>query len=89
MTDFHKHFLQHIFDKLEGVESDEVGGTHFDIAAFGEKIALARSANIDAMAFLERCHDGGMSVKDSLAAFDAEIAKVSPKPGAASDSAKA
>ena len=89
MTDFHKHFLQHMFDRLEGVDSDEVGGTHFDMNAFGEKIALAKSANIDALAFLERCHDNGMSVKESLAAFDAEIARVSPKPGAASDSAKA
>jgi hypothetical protein len=80
MSDFHKHFLQHIFDELEGVESDKVGGSHFDINAFGEKIALAKSANVDAMAFLERCHDhDGMSVKDSLAAFDAEIAKIPPK----------
>jgi hypothetical protein len=80
MSDFHKHFLQHIFDELEGVESDEVGGSHFDIAAFGEKIALAKSANIDPMAFLERCHEKGMSIKDSLAAFDAEISKIPPKP---------
>ena len=79
MSDFHKHFLQHIFDELEGVESDEVGGSHFDIASFGEKMALAKSANIDAMAFLERCHDHDhMSVKESLAAFDAAIAKIPP-----------
>ncbi|MGA2904581.1 MAG: hypothetical protein ABSD98_12160 [Candidatus Korobacteraceae bacterium] len=84
MSDFHKHFLQHIFehafDKLEGVESDEVGGSHFDLNAFGEKMELAKSANIDAMAFLERCHDHDhMSVKQALAAFDAEIAKIPPK----------
>jgi hypothetical protein len=84
MSDFHEHFLrhifQHIFDELEGVDDGTVGGSHFDIAAFGEKIALAKSANIDAMAFLERCHDHDhKSVKDCLAAFDAEIAKIPPK----------
>ena len=88
MSEFHKHFLQHLFDRLEGVESDEVGGTYFDMNAFGQKIALAKSANIDPMAFLERCHEGGMSVKQSLAAFDAELAKISPKPGAAPGPAK-
>lgn len=80
MSDFHKHFLQHIFDELEGVESDQVAGSHFDINAFGQKIALAKSANVDAMAFLEKCHESGMSVKDSLTAFDAELAKIPPKP---------
>jgi hypothetical protein len=81
MSDFHEHFLQHIFDELEGVDDDKVGGSHFDISAFGQKIALAKSANIDAMAFLQRCHDhDGMSVKESLAAFDAALAKIPPKP---------
>ena len=89
MTDFHKHFLQHIFDELEGVDSDKVGGTYFDMNSFGEKIVLARSANIDPMAFLERCHEHGMSVKQSLAAFDAEIAKIPPKPSSALDPPKA
>jgi len=84
MSDFHKHFIQHmfqhIFEKAEGVESDQVAGSHFDIAAFGDKIALAKSANIDAMAFLQRCHDrDGKSVKECLAAFDAELAKIPPK----------
>jgi hypothetical protein len=80
MSDFHKNFLQHLFDEWEGVEGDEVGGSHFDIAAFGDKIALAKSANIDTMAFLEQCHDKkGMSIKDALAAYDAEIAKIPPK----------
>ena len=80
MSDFHKHFLQHIFDELEGVDDDIVAGSRFDIAAFGQKIALAKSANIDPMRFLERCNHNGMSVKESLAAFDAELAKIPPKP---------
>lgn len=42
MSNFHKHFLQYIFDELGGVESDEVGGSHFDMSSFGEKIALAK-----------------------------------------------
>ena len=84
MSDFHKHFLQHIFqhafEDLEGLPGDEVGGHHFDINAFGEKMALAKSANIDTMAFLEHCHDKeGKSIKDCLAAFDEEVAKIPPK----------
>ena len=70
------HFLFNIFEKLE--EKDDVADP-FDIAAFGEKIALAKSANIDAMDFFDRCHKNGLSMKDSLAAFDAEIAKIPPK----------
>ncbi|MGA2370962.1 MAG: hypothetical protein ACLPPV_06010 [Candidatus Korobacteraceae bacterium] len=80
MSDFHKHFLQHLFDEWEGVDDDKIAGSHFDIEAFGEKVALAKSANIDSMAFLEKCHEQGMSVKNSLAAFEAELAKIPPKP---------
>jgi hypothetical protein len=49
---------------------------------------LAKSANIDAMDFFDKCHKKGLSMKDSLAAFDAEIAKIPPNPGAASDPAR-
>jgi hypothetical protein len=71
------HFLFNIFEKLE--EKDDVADP-FDIEAFGEKVELAKSANIDVMNFFERCHKNGLSMKDSLAAFDAEIAKIPPKP---------
>jgi len=71
------HFLFNIFEKLE--EKDDVADP-FEIEAFGDKVELAKSANIDAMNFFERCHKNGLSMKDSLAAFDAEIAKIPPKP---------
>ena len=71
------YFLFNIFDKLEA--KDDVANP-FDIEAFGEKVELAKSANIDAMDFFERCHKKGLSMKDSLAVFDAEIAKIPPKP---------
>ncbi len=69
------HFLFNIFEKWEEEAPDP-----FDIEAFGEKVELAKSANIDAMNFFYRCHNKGLSIKDSLAAFDAEIAKIPPKP---------
>jgi len=86
MTDFHKYFLTNIFEGLEE-KSDAKGGS-FDILALGEKVRSAKSANIDAMAFLERCHETGLTIPQSLAALDAEIAKTAPKPGATSDPAK-
>ena len=83
MSDFHKNFLQHIFQRFfdaDGVESGNMDGKHFDIEAFGEKIELANSANINAMDFLQRCHDhDGKSVKDCLTAFDELVAKIPPK----------
>jgi hypothetical protein len=82
MSDFHKHFLQHIFQRFfddDGVESGNMDGKHFDIEAFGEKIERAKSANIDAMNFLERCHEhDGKSVEDCLKAFDDVVAKLPP-----------
>ncbi len=82
MSDFHKNFLQHIFQRFfdDGVGTGDVAGSHFDIEAFGEKMALAKSANIDAMDFLEKCHDrDGKSVKECLAAFDQVVANLPPK----------
>jgi hypothetical protein len=69
------HFLFNIFEKWEEDPPDP-----FDIEAFGEKVELAKSAHIDALNFFYQCHNKGLSIKDSLAAFDAEIAKIPPKP---------
>ncbi len=77
MADFYKHFLGGMFEKLE--EKSSLGGP-FDTAAFAEKIRLAQSANIDTKAFFQRCHEDGISMQDAFAAFDAEIAKIPPKP---------
>ena len=71
------HFLFNIFEKLE--EKDDAPDP-FDIEAFGEKVELAKSAHIDALNFFYQCHNKGLSIKDALAAFDAEIAKIPPKP---------
>jgi len=86
MTDFHKYFLTNIFEGLE--EKDDATKDPFDIMALGEKVRLAKSARIDAMAFLERCYDKGLTIPESMAALDAEIAKGAPKPDTASDPAK-
>lgn len=86
MTEFHKYFLTNIFEGLE--EKDDAKKDAFDIMALGEKVRLAKSANIDTMAFLERCHDAGLTIPESLAALDKEIAKITPAPGAASEPAK-
>jgi len=40
------------------------------------------------MAFLEQCYEAGLTIPQSFAALDAEIAKTPPKPNAASDPAK-
>ena len=82
MSDFHKNFLEHIFERFfdDGVETGDIAGAHFDIEAFGEKMALAKSANIDALNFLQRCHDNeGKSVKECLADFDQVVANLPPK----------
>jgi len=76
MADFYKHFLGSIFEKLE----QRSMGTPFDIDALGEKIRLAKSANIDAMAFFQKCHEDGLTIEEAFAAFDAEIAKIPPQP---------
>jgi hypothetical protein len=87
MTDFHKYFLTNIFEGLEE-KSDATPGFP-NIMALGDKIKSAKSANIDAMAFLEKCFNSGLTPEQSFAALDAEIAKGTPGPGAASDAAKA
>jgi hypothetical protein len=78
MSDFHKHFLNHIFDAFED-ESNSL-----DIMALGETVRSAKSAGIDTMAYLEQRHDDGLTVSESVAALNAEIAKNSPKSNAAS-----
>jgi hypothetical protein len=85
MSDFHKYFLTNIFEGLE--EREDAKKDPFDIMALGEKVRLAKSANIDAMAFLEKCHDSGLTIPQSLAALDKEIAKT-PRASAASGPAK-
>lgn len=77
MSDFHKYFLSNIFEGLE--EKHEKDGP-FDIMALGEKVRSAKSANIDALPFLERCHEDGLTIEQSFAALDAEIAKAPLKP---------
>ncbi len=84
MSDWYKY----LFNIFEGEEEREDRPDPFDIEAFGEKVELAKSANIDAMDFFDKCHKKGLSMKDSLAAFDAEIAKLPPNAGAASDPAR-
>lgn len=86
MSDFHKYFLTNIFEGLE--EKEDAKKDRFDVMALGEKVRLAKSANIDAMAFLEKCHDRGLTIAESLAALDTEVAKTSPAPNAASGPAK-
>jgi len=78
MSNPHRDFF--LFNIFEGLEEKEDIPDTFDIEAFGEKVELAKSANIDAVDFFERCHKKGLSMKDSLAAFDAEIAKIPSKP---------
>jgi hypothetical protein len=73
----HDFFLFNIF---EGLEEREDRPDPFDIEAFGEKVELAKSANIDPVAFFEGCKKKGLSMQKSLAAFDEEIAKIPPKP---------
>ncbi|MFZ0314848.1 MAG: hypothetical protein WAL85_19250 [Candidatus Korobacteraceae bacterium] len=84
MTDWYKY----LFNIFEGVEEKEDQPDPFDIEAFGDKVELAKSANIDAMAFFEKRFKDGLSMKEALAAFDAELAKIPPKTGAAVDPAK-
>ena len=84
MTDFYKY----LFNIFEGVEEREDRPDPFDIEAFGEKVELAKSANIDVTEFFDRCHQNGLSMKDSLAAFDEAIAKLPSQPGDASEPAK-
>lgn len=82
MSEFHKNFVQHIFQRFfdDDVEDGEIAGSHFDIEAFGEKMALAKSANIDALDYLQKCHDKeGKSVKDCLADFDQVVANLPAK----------
>ncbi|MGA2687568.1 MAG: hypothetical protein ABSE85_05805 [Candidatus Korobacteraceae bacterium] len=78
MSNPHRDFF--LFNIFEGLEEREDIPDPFDIEAFGEKVELAKSANIDPEAFFEGCHKKGLSMKDSLAAFDEEIAKIPPKP---------
>lgn len=87
MLDFNKYFLTNIFDGLEG-KSDATPGFP-DIEVLGEKVRLAKSANINALAFLEKCHHAGLTTEESLTALDDEIAKTAANPGAAVDAAKA
>ena len=75
-----------IFEGLE--EKQDAKKDAFDIMALGEKVRLAKSANIDAMAFLEKCHDRGLTIPESLAALDAEVAKTAPAPDSALGAAK-
>jgi len=78
MSNPHRDFF--LFSIFEGLEEKEDIPDTFDIEAFGEKVELAKSANIDPAAFFEGCHKKGLSMKDSLIAFDEEIAKIPPKP---------
>lgn len=82
MTDFHKYFLTNIFEGLE--EKQDAEKDPFDIMALGEKVRLAKAANINAMTFLEKCHDRGLTIPESLAALDAEIASPTPAPNPSS-----
>jgi hypothetical protein len=82
MSDFHKHFLTQIFDAF-GDESNSL-----DIMALGETVRSANRAGIDTMAYLEQRHDEGLTVLESVAALNAEIAKNPPKPNTASAPAK-
>jgi hypothetical protein len=86
MSEFHKYFLTNIFEGLE--EREDAKKDPFDIMALGEKVRMAKSANIDAMAFLEKCHDRGLTIPESLAALDKEIAKTPPAPDTVSQPAK-
>ena len=86
MSDFHKYFLTNIFEGLE--EKSDAAPGFPDIMTIGEKVNLAKNANINALAFLEKCFDSGLTAEQSFAALDAEIAKATPSPGAASDAAK-
>ncbi len=79
MSDFHKYFLSNIFEGLEEKDDAKADGP-FDIMALGEKVRAAKSADIDALPFLERCHEDGLTIEQSFAALDAAIAKVPPKP---------
>jgi len=88
MTDFHKYFLTNIFEGLEEKHDAEDAKDSVDIMSLGEKVKLAKSANIDALAFFERCFQGGLSMKDAMAALDAEIAKAPTNPSAAGDPPK-
>lgn len=78
MSNVHRDFF--LFNIFEGLEERDDIPDSFDIEAFGEKVELAKSANIDPVAFFEGCHKKGLSMKDSLAAFDEEVAKIPPKP---------
>jgi hypothetical protein len=80
MSDFHKYFLTNIFEGLEE-KSDPTPGFP-DIMTIGEKVNQAKSVNINALAFLEKCYHSGLTVEQGFAALDAEIAKAKPKPGA-------
>ncbi len=86
MTDFHKYFLTNIFEGLEE-KSDATPGFP-DIMTIGEKVKLAKSVHINALAFLEKCSKSGLTAEQSFAALDAEIAKAKANPDAAADAAK-
>ena len=87
MSEFHKYFLTNIFEGLE--ERSDATPEFPDIMTIGEKVRAAKSVNIDAMAFLEKCYHAGMTMPESFAALDAAIAKASTEAAAASDAAKA
>jgi hypothetical protein len=50
MSDWYKY----LFNIFEGEEEREDRPDPFDIEAFGEKVELAKSANIDAMDFFRQ-----------------------------------
>jgi hypothetical protein len=82
MSDLYKY----LFNIFEGVEEKEDLADPVDIEALGEKVELAQAANIDVTAFFEKCQKKGLSMKASVDALGAELAKTPPKP--ASDPAK-
>jgi hypothetical protein len=86
MSDFHKYFLTNIFEGLE--EKSDATPEFPDIMTIGEKVNLAKSANINALAFLEKCFNSGLTTEQSFAALDAEIAKAKPNAGAAANAGK-
>src|SRR4051794_34604214 len=71
MTEFHKYFLTNIFEGLEEKEDrEEATEAPVDIMALGQQVRAAKTAGIDAIAFLEHCHDQGLTIPQSLAALD-------------------
>jgi len=84
MSDWYKY----LFNIFEGEEEREDRPDPLTSKPLVKRSNWQRAPILMPWTSSDKCHKKGLSMKDSLAAFDAEIAKIPPNPGAASDPAR-